>query len=204
MKKYSQIFILCTFLIGCIFNPIDEISLSIDTLAPENISTFSCHCGGNISASGGDPLLIKGVCWSTHSDPTTLDNIITTDDTSSTYICEINNLCSLTTYYIRAFATNKYGTSYGQEFSFTTSNNILLGTWKRSYGENGDWCQFTFNDNLTYQYYYTDVMNEIPSGTYTFDNSRILLSTYEGDFGFIYCIRGDTLIISENFVYLKE
>lgn len=75
-----------------------------------------CH----IVNPGSTGVIASGVCWSTHSNPS-LGNSYTTDGTSiDTFISAVSNLTSGTTFYVRAYATNSVGTSYGQPIKFTT------------------------------------------------------------------------------------
>jgi hypothetical protein len=67
-----------------------------------------------------------GHCWSTTPNPTIAD-IKTTLGTASatgTFTSEMIGLASNTTYYVKAYAINANGTTYGSEVSFTTE----LGT----------------------------------------------------------------------------
>jgi hypothetical protein len=87
----------------------------------KNITTNSALFSDcSVSDDGGYPILARGSCWSTSSNPTILNNK-TNDGTSLTYYSsQIINLNPNTTYYIRAYATNSLGTSYGIEKTFTT------------------------------------------------------------------------------------
>lgn len=77
--------------------------------------------GGHVLNDGGATITATGVCWSTNPEPTILDaHIINANPDTGTFVDTIPNL-ALTTYYVRAFATNSYGTGYGNEVSFTVS-----------------------------------------------------------------------------------
>lgn len=66
-----------------------------------------------------------GVCWSVNSNPSTSDFITTEGSTNTTgvFTSDISSLDPLTTYYVRAYAINAKGTSYGNEINFTTLDN---------------------------------------------------------------------------------
>ena len=82
-------------------------------------------CGGTITSDGGFDVTARGVCWSTTKSPT-LTNNITKDSTGvGTFTSLISNLSPDVVYYIRAYATNKIGTAYGNERSFTISKLIV-------------------------------------------------------------------------------
>lgn len=85
-----------------------------------NITSSSATCGGYITLDGGFSVTARGVCISTSPNPT-INNTHTNDGTGTgKFISYLTNLSSNTTYYIRAYATNSAGTSYGKEISFTT------------------------------------------------------------------------------------
>ena len=73
-----------------------------------------------MSADAGASVTARGVCWSITSNPT-IDNSKTTDGSGiGTFTSVITGLTSGTTYYVRSYATNSVGTTYGPEISFTT------------------------------------------------------------------------------------
>lgn len=77
--------------------------------------------GGNVTSDGGSPLTASGVVWNTSPSPTIATNLgITNDNTNiGFYASTITGLITGTTYYIRAYATNSLGTSYGTEITLT-------------------------------------------------------------------------------------
>jgi uncharacterized protein (TIGR02145 family) len=79
------------------------------------VTTTSAASGGNIPNDGGAPITARGVCWNTSSGPTT-GNSKTTDGTGiGLFTSSLTGLTANTTYYVRAYATNSAGTSYGDE-----------------------------------------------------------------------------------------
>jgi len=88
-----------------------------------NLTNTSATAGGNITSDGGSSITAKGVVWHTSTNPTTVLSTKTSDGTGTgIFSSAISGLSANTTYYVRAYATNSYGTSYGNELSFTTSN----------------------------------------------------------------------------------
>jgi len=69
-----------------------------------------------------------GVCYSTNSNPGLTDTkIICSSNDNGSANFSLSSLVPGTTYYYRAYGKNKYGTSYGEEKSFTTiSTNVML------------------------------------------------------------------------------
>jgi uncharacterized protein (TIGR02145 family) len=93
----------------------------ITTAAVTEISYTTASSGGNATNEGGAPIIAKGVCWSTSSDPSISDNKTTEIGGLGTFSSSLTQLTSNTLYYVRAYATNSAGTAYGDKVSFTTS-----------------------------------------------------------------------------------
>jgi hypothetical protein len=92
------------------------------------ITALTANSGGNISSDGGVTVTARGVCWNTYPNPTT-GNYKTTNSTGSgVFTSNLVGLKVNTTYYVRAYATNSEGTSYGNELSFTTQNGVIILT----------------------------------------------------------------------------
>ena len=90
-----------------------------------NITNSSSVSGGNISFDGNEDVISKGICWGENINPDIVkDNIIESKSTSLNFIVSLIELSPNTTYYIRAFAINSIGVSYGENKSFKTSLNI--------------------------------------------------------------------------------
>ncbi len=92
----------------------------LTTAAITAITGTTATGGGNITDNGGEAVTARGVCWSTNHNPTTADSKTSDDKGNGAFTSSLTNLLGKTTYYVRAYATNKVGTSYGPEVSFTT------------------------------------------------------------------------------------
>ena len=97
---------------------------SVTTGAISNITSKSATAKGNITSMGNvGTILNYGHVWAKTPEPT-----ISTGNRSelgkatetASFTSEISGLEVATTYYIRAYATNEKGTSYGDEVSFKT------------------------------------------------------------------------------------
>jgi uncharacterized protein (TIGR02145 family) len=98
----------------------------ITTTAASAITQTTATSGGNITSDGGANVTVHGVCWSTTTGPTTALSTKTTDNTGTgIFTSSITALTAGQVYYVRAYATNSAGTSYGNEVSFTTKASTL-------------------------------------------------------------------------------
>jgi hypothetical protein len=81
---------------------------------------------GNVTSDGGAVVTERGVCWSTEKEPSA---DMTTRKVGGggpgVFSCAVSRLEPNTTYFIRAYAINSEGTSYGTKISFTTEPGLL-------------------------------------------------------------------------------
>ena len=92
------------------------------TTAITSITDTTAQTGGNINIDGGAVITARGVCWSTTTTPTTANNKTTDGSGTGVFSSSLSRLTAGATYYVRAYATNSAGTSYGNEISFTPTN----------------------------------------------------------------------------------
>ncbi len=104
-------------------NDNDVVKPTVTTKSVSNISQGSASCGGNVTNNGGAEVTKRGVCWSTSQNPTTSNSHTTDGSGNGEFTSSITGLSANTKYYVRAYATNSAGTSYGEEKSFYTSQN---------------------------------------------------------------------------------
>ena len=111
---------------------------TVTTATPTNVTANSATCGGNVTASGGATVVERGVCWSTSSNPTTSgSHLAASSGGTGAFTVNVMDLTPETTYYIRAYAVNSAGTTYGSEERFTTAvstgpNGTLPGSFSVS------------------------------------------------------------------------
>ena len=118
---------------------------TVTTTPVTSILDYRANSGGNISSDGGAAIIARGVCWNILGNPTISDNKTTNGTGIGSFSSSITGLIPSTTYYVRAYATNEVGTSYGNQFSFTTlqwPTSGLLARWTfenslRDSGPNG-------------------------------------------------------------------
>jgi hypothetical protein len=105
-------------------DPRQESSLTptvLKTDSATSITDTTATSGGNITNNGGTTVTAYGVCWSTSTAPTTADSSTSDGTGTGTYTSSLTGLTASTKYYLRAYATNAIGTSYGPTKEFTTT-----------------------------------------------------------------------------------
>lgn len=113
----------------------DKLSLpEVSTSTVTAISSTTATSGGNVTNLGDAPFVARGVCWNTSTEPTISNNKTIESGEMGAYTSILTQLTPNTLYYVRAFATNGVGTSYGSTLPFTTSINEII-----------------FNPNLMYE-----------------------------------------------------
>lgn len=101
----------------------DDNNIGIPVLTTNTVThiTFTkAKSGGNITSDGGTTVITRGVCWSINVNPTIEDNKTEEGRGAGEFTSILSGLTPNTTYYVRAYATNSNGTSYGSTMSFTT------------------------------------------------------------------------------------
>ena len=110
---------------GCTGTASEEVTVNlppvVTTATVSDITAFTATCGGNVTADGGAEVTGRGVCWSTAHNPTTADAHTADGAGTGEFTSVLTELTRGTTYYVRAYATNRIGTAYGEEVAFTTA-----------------------------------------------------------------------------------
>jgi|GEM_PF-1808406 len=111
----------------------------ITTQAVSDISATTATGNGNITDLGIPNPTQYGVCWNTAGTPTIGDNKTEEGSASSTgaFASNLTSLLPNTTYYVRAYATNATGTTYGSQVSFTTLGPPTITSFAPSEGAVG-------------------------------------------------------------------
>ncbi len=129
----------------------------VTTTQISEIGAVSAYSGGNVASNGNGIVFIRGICWNTEGNPTLENNNGITEDGSGVgeYISHISGLSVNTDYYVRAYATNEKGTSYGGQYLFKTLEAIPCGEQIIIYKEQtyhtvkiGDQCWMKENLNI--------------------------------------------------------
>jgi hypothetical protein len=102
---------------------------NVTTTAITSITATSAISGGNVTSQGGSIVTARGVCYSTSPNPTLSNSFTTNSAGTGTFTSNLTGLLPNTTYYVRAYATNSFGTFYGIQRTFTTltAPSVLIG-----------------------------------------------------------------------------
>lgn len=97
---------------------------TVETTDVSSITRTTATCGGKIISHGDSEIIERGICWSTSDKPDMSDNIKIDDSDNNSYTIDLTGLDPDTEYFIRAYATNNFGTGYGDIKSFITDPAI--------------------------------------------------------------------------------
>jgi uncharacterized protein (TIGR02145 family) len=116
---FNTLGIILTILIfsSCKEKPVPPI---LSTTPVTELTASSAVSGGNVTDDGGTRVISRGVCWNTSDNPDISNNKTSDSGGSGTFISNLTQLTPNTTYFIRAYATNSAGTSYGSSVSIKT------------------------------------------------------------------------------------
>lgn len=93
---------------------------TVATTSISNITETGAVTGGSVTSDGGFTVTGRGVCWNTSLNPTTANNKTSDGSGTGNFTSTMSGLSPNTIYFVRAYATNSQGTSYGSQISFIT------------------------------------------------------------------------------------
>lgn len=139
-NPFSQLVIIGIFLITVNSCKKEDHALLPEVTSYEiiNDSEFSATGKGTVISDGGAFVTERGICWSTNQMPTINDKFTIEGTGIGDFTSKLTELVQGTTYYARAYATNRKGTVYGDTFSFVAGtitdvdgnlyNMVTIGT----------------------------------------------------------------------------
>ena len=98
---------------------------TVETKDVSNIKLTTALLSGMLVFNGNDSATVKGFCWGLKTNPTIDGNQVMVDTVGNAYTYLLSNLKDETKYYVRAYARNKIGVTYGEEKTFTTQAAVV-------------------------------------------------------------------------------
>ena len=162
-----------------IFSTVDT-TPAVTTKAISFLTDTSAISGGNVTSDGGAVVTMRGICWDTLPNPT-LNGIHTTDGADiGNFTTSMTGLTPGTTYYVRAYATNSVGTTYGEEISFRTPRACPDAATVTDHEGNvyntvqiGDQCWMRENMRCTTSPSTGTMILEFPAGYYSYTGKKV-------------------------------
>jgi hypothetical protein len=99
----------------------------VSTRVVSNVTQNTAMSGGRVISDNGSHVVAYGVCWSTLPDPTINDKFTNDGSGNGDFTSTLTDLSLSTKYYLRAFAKNANGVSYGNQETFTTDSVLHIG-----------------------------------------------------------------------------
>ncbi|MDD3687537.1 MAG: FISUMP domain-containing protein, partial [Bacteroidales bacterium] len=102
-------------------------AVEVETIEVSEVGIVSAKSGIRIIDDHNYPILTSGIVWGVNPNPTIDDyvGIVFEGTTLGEYESTISGLNPTTNYYVRAFAQNIGGISYGEEFTFVTKEECV-------------------------------------------------------------------------------
>lgn len=93
-----------------------------------DITAHKATVSSSLLSNGNGKVSDAGFVWSKTANPTVSDSKMSCGTVQTAFTATLNDLEELTTYHVRAYATNEAGTAYSQDFTFTTLEGNPLPT----------------------------------------------------------------------------
>lgn len=97
---------------------------TVTTKPITDISDNKATSGGNVTADGRASVTARGVCWSKSEYPTIDDEHTQNGSGLGEFKSQLTNLEAGATYYVRAYATNRLGTAYGEQLTLSSKTGF--------------------------------------------------------------------------------
>ena len=128
MKKTTAFLVFVSLLFGIIIINSCKKEVVIPTLTTASVTDItinSATTGGSITKDGGAAVTARGVCWGTTANPVISGSHTSDSKGTGSFTSSLTDLTPNTDYHVRAYATNKAGTAYGADVTFTTTAIVV-------------------------------------------------------------------------------
>jgi gliding motility-associated-like protein len=98
---------------------------TVTTAVPGTITTTSAVLGGNVTAAGSSAVSERGIVYSLTTNPTVANTKVQNGTGIGVFSATVSSFASNTLYYVKAYAINGGGPSYGAEQTFTTASSTI-------------------------------------------------------------------------------
>lgn len=113
---------------GCNKDDAPETKPLVSTSSVSDITQTSANLNGEVTNAGSSAVTTRGFAYSIETAPDIADLTVAAGSGTGNFNAVVSNLTANTTYFVRAYATNDVGTTYGNEVSFTTSPGAPMVT----------------------------------------------------------------------------
>lgn len=114
---------------------------SVTSSAASGVTDTAATLNGEVTDDGGDDIDARGFVYALTAAPDLSDTVETVAGTVGVMAASITGLTADTTYYVRPYATNGVGTTYGTQITFTTTSTpVAAETCHRErYWDGSEW-----------------------------------------------------------------
>jgi hypothetical protein len=110
-----------------------EAIICLSTTSASSVTNTTATSGGNVTSDAGSAVTARGVCWSTSANPTIADSKTTDGTGTGSFTSSMTGLTTNTVYNYRSYATNSFGTSYGENKRLITTTSSACPTFTETF-----------------------------------------------------------------------
>ena len=98
----------------------------VKTIGITGNANLQATVSGEVTNEGASSVIERGVCYGKEHYPTTSGLHVSAGSGTGEFSCQLTNLEAGATYYVRAYAINGQGISYGDEMSFEAQTEVTV------------------------------------------------------------------------------